>query len=209
MTPSAKLLLCNATLALAACAFTGNASAATQADIQYNADAKAASARYAQDKTLCNDETTSNGRLQCRRDAKAEFDAALAAAKAQRNNAIAALKANSGDNACSSCGRVTAVHVVERKGEAGAVGTVGGGLVGGVLGNQVGGGNGKTLATVAGAVGGALLGREAERRYKAHKVWNVDVTFDNGDKHTYAFNNDPRYGVGDWVKKNGNSITRN
>ncbi len=89
------------------------------------------------------------------------------------------------------------------------MGTVGGGVVGGVLGNQVGGGNGKTLATVAGAIGGALLGREAERRYKAHKVWNVEVQYDNGDKKTFTFNNDPRYTVGDWVKNSGSSIVRN
>jgi uncharacterized protein YcfJ len=35
-----------------------------------------------------------------------------------------------------------------------------GAVVGGLLGNQVGGGNGKTLATVAGAVGGGYLGNE-------------------------------------------------
>jgi uncharacterized protein YcfJ len=33
-----------------------------------------------------------------------------------------------------------------------------GGLIGGVLGHQVGGGSGKDLATVAGAVGGAVVG---------------------------------------------------
>lgn len=39
-----------------------------------------------------------------------------------------------------------------------------GAVVGGLLGNQVGGGNGKTLATVAGAVGGAYLGNEIAKR---------------------------------------------
>ena len=207
MTPSANLL-CNATLALAALMGVASpAYAANPADTQYNIDAKAASDRYAQDKKLCNDETTSNGRLQCRRDAKAEFDAAVAAAKAQRGAAITAQHA--GEPQCTTCGRVTAVHIVERKGEAGALGTVGGGVVGGVLGNQVGGGNGKSLATIAGAVGGALVGRELERRHNAYKVWNVDVQYDNGEKRTFAFNNDPRYTVGDWVKNSGNSIVRN
>ncbi len=40
------------------------------------------------------------------------------------------------------------------------VGTVGGGLTGGVVGNQFGKGSGKTLTTVGGAVGGAVLGNE-------------------------------------------------
>jgi uncharacterized protein YcfJ len=37
-------------------------------------------------------------------------------------------------------------------------------VVGGLLGNQVGGGNGKTLATIAGAVGGGYLDNEIAKR---------------------------------------------
>jgi uncharacterized protein YcfJ len=37
-------------------------------------------------------------------------------------------------------------------------------VVGGLLGNQVGGGKGKTLATIAGAVGGGYLGNEIAKR---------------------------------------------
>ena len=36
--------------------------------------------------------------------------------------------------------------------------------VGGLLGNQVGGGNGRTLATIAGAVGGGYIGNEVAKR---------------------------------------------
>ena len=39
-----------------------------------------------------------------------------------------------------------------------------GAVLGGLLGNQVGGGNGKTLATIAGAVGGAYVGNEVAKR---------------------------------------------
>jgi hypothetical protein len=39
-----------------------------------------------------------------------------------------------------------------------------GAVVGGLLGSQVGGGNGKTLATIAGAVGGGYLGNEVAKR---------------------------------------------
>jgi len=41
-------------------------------------------------------------------------------------------------------------------------GTAIGAVAGGLLGNQVGGGNGKKLATAAGAVGGALAGRKIQ-----------------------------------------------
>ena len=54
--------------------------ATTPANPQFTADSRAAQARYDADKKLCNDETTSSARLQCRRDAKAEYDQAITAA---------------------------------------------------------------------------------------------------------------------------------
>jgi uncharacterized protein YcfJ len=39
-----------------------------------------------------------------------------------------------------------------------------GAVVGGLLGNQVGGSNGKTLAAIAGAVGGGYLGNEIAKK---------------------------------------------
>lgn len=39
-----------------------------------------------------------------------------------------------------------------------------GAVVGGLLGNQVGGGNGKTLATIVGAVGGGYVGNEIAKK---------------------------------------------
>jgi uncharacterized protein YcfJ len=39
-----------------------------------------------------------------------------------------------------------------------------GAIVGGLIGSQVGGGNGRTLATIAGAVGGGFVGNEIAKR---------------------------------------------
>lgn len=39
-----------------------------------------------------------------------------------------------------------------------------GAVIGGLLGNQVGGGTGKTLATIAGAVGGGYIGNEVAKK---------------------------------------------
>ena len=47
------------------------------------------------------------------------------------------------------------------------VGTAAGAIVGGLLGNQIGGGSGKKIATVAGAVGGGLAGREVQKRIES------------------------------------------
>ena len=48
---------------------------------QYAADSQAAQARYKTDLKLCADEPEPAGRMQCKRDAKAEYDQALADAK--------------------------------------------------------------------------------------------------------------------------------
>ena len=52
------------------------------------------------------------------------------------------------------------------------VGMVAGGVLGGVLGHQIGGGRGKTVATVAGAAGGAYVGNKVEqnKNTKTHVV---------------------------------------
>jgi len=39
-----------------------------------------------------------------------------------------------------------------------------GAVIGGLIGNQIGGGNGKKLATVAGVIGGGIIGNEIANR---------------------------------------------
>src|SRR5258705_10504403 len=64
---------------------------------------------------------------------------------------------------CGSCGGVESVQVRELKERGTGLGIVGGALVGGVVGHQVGSGRGNDLATVAGAVGGGYVGNEIEK----------------------------------------------
>ncbi|MGC8020840.1 glycine zipper 2TM domain-containing protein, partial [Salmonella enterica] len=60
------------------------------------------------------------------------------------------------------------------------VGIAGGAVVGGLLGNQIGGGTGRTLATIAGAVGGGYAGNEVEKNVRSTTSYVVDVRMDNG-----------------------------
>ncbi|WP_426286755.1 MULTISPECIES: glycine zipper 2TM domain-containing protein [Luteibacter] len=53
------------------------------------------------------------------------------------------------------------------------IGTGVGAVAGGLIGNQVGGGKGKTLATVAGAVGGGYAGNRIQ---KSHQDKNASYT---------------------------------
>ena len=55
-------------------------------------------------------------------------------------------------------------------------GTAVGAVVGGLLGNQVGGGNGKKIATVAGAVGGGYAGNQVQGRMQANSTYTTTET---------------------------------
>jgi uncharacterized protein YcfJ len=53
------------------------------------------------------------------------------------------------------------------------VGTVAGALIGGVLGNQVGAGSGKTLATLAGAAAGGYAGNKVQGNMQANDTYTT------------------------------------
>lgn len=95
---------------------------------------------------------------------------------------------------CSDCGTVTAVVPVNEPGQSNGVGAVVGGLVGGLLGNQVGGGNGRTAATVIGAVGGGLAGNEVQKRMNTKTLYQVHVRMDDGATRTITLSNAPPVG---------------
>ena len=211
-----KNTLVGLTFTLTMATMTSGAWAAARVTPQLAADNKAAQVRYGSDKKLCNDETSSNDRLQCRRDAKAEYEQALAVAKARAaaipatipTAARVAVAAQPTAPACADCGRVLSITVTEKAGEYSAVGVLAGGALGAVLGNQVGGGLGKDLATLAGAAGGAYAGKKIEEKIKTHKVWTVTVLYANESKASFDFTHDPGFQVGDKVRNSGSSVAR-
>ncbi|MES2946686.1 MAG: glycine zipper 2TM domain-containing protein [Pseudomonadota bacterium] len=92
-------------------------------------------------------------------------------------------------NVCSNCGTVEAVTAIKRQGQVNGVavgnttiglGTVAGGVLGGLLGHQVGGGNGKTAMAVLGAAGGAYAGNKVEQNMKSVTVYDVRVRMADG-----------------------------
>jgi uncharacterized protein YcfJ len=182
---------------------------------QFAADSKRAMTRYTSDNALCAEEKSSSARLQCRRDAKAEYDQSIAVAKKKmtvqtsvKSAAIAAAPVPATKVAapapvskplCDDCAKVLAVNVLDKEGEGGALGIIAGGAAGALLGNQVGGGTGKDIATVVGAVGGAYAGKTIEGQMKSRKVWSVTVQNPFGIKKNFRFDHSPgmsrrRYG---------------
>ncbi|MBI3524358.1 MAG: glycine zipper 2TM domain-containing protein [Betaproteobacteria bacterium] len=110
---------------------------------------------------------------------------------------------------CNNCGSVEAINLVEVKGEGGYLGTIGGGIVGALLGSQVGGGNGRTAAQIAGAVGGAYAGHAIEGNARKTNHFEVVVRLQNGTAQTISYAADPGFRVGDKVKVNDGVIVRN
>ncbi len=97
--------------------------------------------------------------------------------------------------ACATCGTIESVRPVTRKGDASGVGAVAGGVVGAVLGNQVGGGSGRTAATVVGAIGGGFAGNEIEKRTNSTTVYEVRVKMDDGSVRTLEQAQAPQTGA--------------
>lgn len=172
---------------------------------QYAADSREAAARYAEDRSICNDERNQGQRMKCLRIAKAENTTALADAKSRRNNSANGQRSAA---SCLDCGRITAVNVSEKRGDSNALGVVAGGAAGALLGHQVGGGRGKDLATIAGAIGGAYAGKKIQEKTGATKVWTVEVQYDNGQRGSFNYDADPGVKTGDRVQKAGEFIKR-
>ncbi len=103
-------------------------------------------------------------------------------------------------NWCSNCGNVESVREITQRAQGSGVGAAGGAILGGLLGNQVGGGHGRQLATVAGAVGGAVVGNQVEGNMKATHSFEIKVRLDDGSSRTFHQQNAPGWRTGDRVR---------
>src|SRR3546814_13661854 len=65
------------------------------------------------------------------------------------------------------------------------------------LGNQVGGGHGKELATVAGAIGGAVVGNRIEGNIKSTRSYEVAIRMDDGSTRAVQQAAQPSWRTGD------------
>ena len=101
---------------------------------------------------------------------------------------------------CADCGRVQSVRLVEEKGKTSGVGLVAGGVLGGVLGHQIGSGRGNTVATIAGAGGGAYVGNKVEQNRNTKSHWEVTLKMDAGNTRTFTYSNQPTVKEGERVK---------
>ena len=115
-------------------------------------------------------------------------------------------------------GRVSNIELVQaaNSGSTGrsTAGTLIGGAVGAVLGNQIGRGDGRAAATVLGAVGGAVVGNQiAKNRDGSYNsptgaVYRISVQTDNGQWRSYDVGGTGELRVGDRVRIENNVLYR-
>jgi len=122
--------------------------------------------------------------------------------------AFAQRPARSAASLCDTCGIVQDVKQETRKGKGGALGIVGGAVVGGLLGHQVGKGTGNTVATVGGAAAGGFVGNEVQKKVTSKTVWVTRVRMKDGSVRTFEQESQPSWGAGGVVKATDKTLSR-
>ena len=85
----------------------------------------------------------------------------------------------------------------------------GGAVLGAVIGNQVGSGTGRAVATGAGAVGGGVIGNQIEKHNQNQSdIFRVGVRLDNGRIETFEYQRIDDLRLGDRVKVEDGQLHR-
>ncbi len=84
---------------------------------------------------------------------------------------------------------VERIDAVPVRGQPSGVGAVLGGGVGGLLGHQVGGGRGNTVATIGGAVAGAMAGNAVEGNTVVGQTYQVTMRLNDNSRVTLTQRN--------------------
>ncbi|WP_106478627.1 outer membrane lipoprotein [Phytohalomonas tamaricis] len=80
------------------------------------------------------------------------------------------------------------------------LGSIGGAVIGGLLGNQFGGGSGRVLTTAAGALGGTVAGTKIEQNANQVDAYEIQVQRDDGQNVVVVQKADTPYQVGQRVR---------
>lgn len=101
---------------------------------------------------------------------------------------------------CMDCGTVVAIQQIMSAAKPSGIGAVSGAIIGGVIGHQFGGGDGKKAMTAAGVVGGAMAGNQIEKSRQTVAGYEVSVQMDNGSSRTFNYNSVPKFSNGEKVR---------
>jgi outer membrane lipoprotein SlyB len=106
-------------------------------------------------------------------------------------------------------GVVDRIEVIKKGDTNNIAGTIIGGIAGGLIGHQIGGGSGQTAATIIGGVGGAVAGNQVQQRSRgANETFRVTVRFENGATQTIRQDDISDLRTGDRVRIDGGRVYR-
>lgn len=179
-------------------------------DQQDAASAARADAKASQDSAVANavaNERKKNAAEQRVANTKNERRAEQRASAARYDN-HSSNATHENTNTCNSCGVVQSVNEIDTEGAGSGLGVVAGGVLGGVLGHQVGGGSGRDLATVAGALGGAYAGNTIEKNTKKTRSYRIEVKMNSGEVRIFNQASAPDVASGDRVRIENNVVVR-
>ena len=103
-------------------------------------------------------------------------------------------------------GTVESITPITQQGQGTGLGAVGGAVAGGLLGHQIGGGNGRIVATVLGALGGGVAGNMVEQRVRSDTEYQVRVRMEDGSSRVVTYHQQPNVGVGQRVRVENGAI---
>ena len=104
-------------------------------------------------------------------------------------------------------GEVTAVNAVQTAQPTTGLGAIGGAVVGGLAGTQIGNGRGRTAATIIGAIGGGLAGNQIEHAVHKATTYQVQVRMNDGSVRNFNYEAAPGVAIGQKVRVSGDTLT--
>ena len=126
---------------------------------------------------------------------------------ARKSAAPAAAAGQPAASVCHECGTITGIREINKPGHATGLGAVAGGVLGAVVGRQIGGSGHRTAGTVVGAAGGAVAGHMIEKKAREGKVFEIGVRFDDGSSRTFTQETHPSWNSGSRVKLVNGALT--
>jgi outer membrane lipoprotein SlyB len=104
-------------------------------------------------------------------------------------------------------GQIVAINTVRTSEPTTGLGALGGAVVGGLAGTQIGNGRGKTAATIVGALGGGLAGNAVEHAVHKASSYDVQVRMGDGSYRNFTYQTEPGFQVGQRVHVSGDSLS--
>jgi outer membrane lipoprotein SlyB len=104
-------------------------------------------------------------------------------------------------------GQVVLINTVRTAEPTTGLGALGGAVLGGLAGTQVGNGRGRTAATIVGALGGGLAGNTVEHAVHKATTYDVQVRMEDGSYRNFSYQTDPGLQTGQRVHVSGDSLT--